>query len=227
MTEAQVIDITPIEVTPDAEGAKALALVEQEKTLKITDKISYERVCESLLRNKDMQKKIDEVFDPIIEAANKSHKTALAQKKKFKNPLVELEANQKFQITTFLQAEETKRKAEEDRLRKLAEQAAEEARLAEAIQLEEEGDTEGAQVVLDEVPAYIPPPIVPKLATGQGIAMKTNWKFRVVDPAQIPREYLTPDMVKIGGVVRSMRDSVKIPGVEIYSENSIAAGRRG
>ena len=56
--------------------------------------------------------------------------------------------------------------------------------------------------------------------------MKQNWKFRVADASKIPREYMMPDLVKIGGVVRATRGTMLIPGIEAYPENTIAAGRR-
>ena len=47
-----------------------------------------------------------------------------------------------------------------------------------------------------------------------------DWKFRVVAPESIPREYLTPDLVKIGQVVRAMRGATAIKGIETYAEKS-------
>lgn len=44
------------------------------------------------------------------------------------------------------------------------------------------------------------------------------WKFEVEDLTKIPLEYLMPDMVKIGKVVRA---GVKIPGVKSWQENSL------
>ena len=44
------------------------------------------------------------------------------------------------------------------------------------------------------------------------------WKFEVEDLTKIPLEYLIPDMVKIGKVVRA---GVKIPGVKSWQENSL------
>jgi len=56
--------------------------------------------------------------------------------------------------------------------------------------------------------------------------MQKVWKFRVTNEALIPREYMTPDMVKIGGVARATKGSIQIPGVEIYSEDIVKAGVR-
>ena len=59
-----------------------------------------------------------------------------------------------------------------------------------------------------------------------GISMKQNWKFRVTSISAIPREYMMPDLVKIGGIVRTMKSGTRIAGIEVYAENTIAAGRR-
>jgi hypothetical protein len=37
---------------------------------------------------------------------------------------------------------------------------------------------------------------------------------------------MTIDEQKIGAVVRAMKDQAKIPGVEVFSEDVVAAGRR-
>jgi hypothetical protein len=225
---AQIVDIGPVETpVPEIEGEKALVVYKQAEILTITDKPSYEQGCASLLSIKDMQKKLDETFDPIIQAAHKAHRAAIDQKKKFAEPLAAAEKVLKNRIATFLEAEEEKRKAEEDRLRLIAEKAEEERRLQEAIQAEADGDLDEAAAILDDEPAFVPPPFVPKtVETGGGISMRKTWKFTIEDASKIPREYLTPDMVKIGGVVRALREAAKIPGVRIYAEDSIAAGRR-
>jgi hypothetical protein len=223
MNTAQVIDITP----GTQEAARALTVKEQATGLTITDKPSYERGKELLLSIKDLRKEIGNTFKPIIDKANQAHKEAIAQQRKVETPLIEAEGIIKNRIAGFLAEEERKRRAEEDRLRELARKEEEERRLAEAIRAEEEGDSAEAEAILEETPAFIPPPIVPRtVETGGGITMKKNWKFRIANAAKIPREYLTPDMVKIGGVVRAMKDATRIEGVEVYSEDSIAAGRR-
>jgi hypothetical protein len=221
--QAQVIDITP----GTQEAAKALTVSEQAKAVTITDKVSYEYGRELLLIIKDLRKEIADTFKPIIDKANQAHKEAIAQQKKVEAPLIEAEGLIKTRIAGFLAEEDRKRRAEEDRLRLEAQKAEEERRLAEALQAEAEGDHEEAAAILNDVPAYVPPVVVPKtVQTGRGISLKTFWTFKVVDAAKIPREYLVPDLVKIGGVVRAMKDAAKIPGVEIYSQDTIAAGRR-
>jgi CRISPR/Cas system CMR-associated protein Cmr5 small subunit len=225
MQTAEIIDIA--QDTPDVKGKKALSISEQANAIVITDAPSYERGKETLLSIKDMQKKLDETFDPIISKAHQTHVEAVAQKRRFSDPLKIAESALKNRISRFLTDEEAKRRAEEDRLRLIAEKEAENRRLAEAIQAEAEGYLEEAEAILDEVPAYVPPPIVPRtVQTGGGISMRETWLFRISDPTKIPKEYLSIDMAKIGAVVRALKGATNIPGVEAYPQNTIAAGRR-
>lgn len=119
---------------------------------------------------------------------------------------------------------ERQRKAEEERARQEALKA--QARLdaaadKKAERLLEKGHVEEAERILDAVPQVQMPVVAqteaPKTA---GVAGRKNWKFRIVSEEEIPREYLVPDLVKIGGVVRAMKDKTSISGIEVYSEDT-------
>jgi hypothetical protein len=53
-----------------------------------------------------------------------------------------------------------------------------------------------------------------------------EYGVEITDIDAIPLEYMKIDYRKIGGVVRALREQTKIPGVKVYAENNIAAGRR-
>jgi hypothetical protein len=77
-----------------------------------------------------------------------------------------------------------------------------------------------------KIPMPTPPPppvtVVPSVPKVAGIKARVNWKFRIVDANKIPREYLMPDDVKIGQMVRATKVVGEvIPGVEAYSEDGI------
>ena len=65
-------------------------------------------------------------------------------------------------------------------------------------------------------------PSIPKMS---GIMGRTNWKFRIVDPKLVPRKFLKPDEVAIGGMVRNKKDKTKAetecPGIEVWSEDGV------
>ena len=132
--------------------------------------------------------------------------------------------------------EEARRKAELERLE--AERKAEEERiLAEAIAAEESGDSTTAEALTNQAemvsesiqqekaaiasePVYVPPIVLQKATPKMqgGPVYRTVWKFEVINAALIPREYLTPDMIKIGGVGRTLKTAARIPGIRFYEE---------
>lgn len=130
-----------------------------------------------------------------------------------------------------LQAEtEAKARAEQERLRREAEAAAAAGRAAEAAKLAAKADKaeEKAAAKVEELQmreAMVVAPVIqreaPKVA---GVATREVWKYRVADPALVPREYLMLDEQKIGKVVRALKGDTQIAGVEVYSERHLAAG---
>ena len=61
----------------------------------------------------------------------------------------------------------------------------------------------------------------PVKATAAGTRCNTNWKFRVVDAALIPREFMQPNEQLLGQIARTQKESAKIPGVEFFPEMKI------
>ena len=57
----------------------------------------------------------------------------------------------------------------------------------------------------------------------QGVSTRTIWKFRIVDESKIPREYLSPNEVKLGAFARSTKGLVAVEGIEFYSQQIIGA----
>jgi hypothetical protein len=75
------------------------------------------------------------------------------------------------------------------------------------------------QAVAAPAPVVVIPKTIPKQ---EGISTRKTWKFRIVDTAKIPREYMTVDEVKIGQIVRAMKELSNIPGVEVYAEDTVS-----
>lgn len=65
-------------------------------------------------------------------------------------------------------------------------------------------------------------PVVPDEPETNGLSLRKEWKFVIVDAKLIPREYLIPDEVKIRRIVRAMKEQANIPGVRIYSEDTVS-----
>jgi len=99
---------------------------------------------------------------------------------------------------------------------KLRKQAEEDERKARELAAKQAAETEKA------VPVVTVAPAVPKVA---GIKARVNWKFRILDASKVKTEFTMPDEVKIGQIVRSMKDKAGaealVGGIEVYTEDSI------
>jgi len=52
-----------------------------------------------------------------------------------------------------------------------------------------------------------------------------NWQFEIVDPSVLPREYLCPDVGKIGSIVKTLGEGCQIPGVRVWNKPTIRPKR--
>jgi hypothetical protein len=188
--------------------------------LTVRDDAECESAWAFVRRAKALLAQIDAAFDPLIAQAHASHKAALAQKKKYATTPESLVRLVNSRITAYRSEQERQREAEERRLRELARRDEEERRLAAAIDLEADGRKAEAAELLEQ-PVETPVVMLAPVAKPDGMRTRVNWKFRIADATLLPREYLIPDEVKIGQVVRAMREQHGIPGVEAYSEESI------
>ena len=190
----------------------------QARELMVIDSVSYVAAGELWKAIKAIRVKIADTFDKSIKAAHELHKGLVAKKKEHDGPLDAAERMVKKAMGDYDAEQDRIRKAEEARLREIARKEEEERLLQEAIAAEASGNKEEAAAIMEE-PVYVAPVVVKKeVPKVQGMSFRTIWKFRIVDEKKIPREYLTPDMVKIGGVVRSMKKQTNIPGIESYEE---------
>jgi len=110
------------------------------------------------------------------------------------------------------QAAEQRRQDEQDRLHqeRLASEASERERTARAETLEARAETASTAPVAS----------APKV---KGISTRKVWKFEVINQGMIPAEYLVPDTVAIGGVVRALKNKTNIPGIRVFAEDTMSA----
>lgn len=121
---------------------------------------------------------------------------------------------------------EVRRKAAEAaRIQQEAENAAAEAKRKEleAAAFAENlfGSAEQAETIAAAAQAVQPAKIGTVEIKTDG--MRRVWKYRIVDVNLIPRDYMQPNETMIGQIVRAGKDTVRIPGVEVYFEETLAA----
>lgn len=203
--------------TKDVEQ-KSLTIIEQATAVKVHDPETYQIAGATWKALGDMLKEIDSAFDENIAIWHKGHKNAVAKKKLYYEPVDNARRLVKSIMSDYDREQERKKLAEEARLREIARKEEEERKLAEALAAEAAGEKEEAEAIMEE-PVYVPPVVVKKeVPKVQGLSFRTVWKFHVKDVTAIPRQYMAPDMVKIGGVVRAMKGQTNIPGVEVHEE---------
>lgn len=201
-------------------------VVERALEIVVTDSQSYANAAQFLLDIKDKRKFLDNEFEDSITAAHEAHKKVLALKRKATDGLDEAERIVKPKIATYLAEEEKKRRDEEARLQAEAQKRAETEALELAAAAEKAGDHAEAEAIINDpvvAPVLVLQPTTPKVS---GIAMRKKWTFRIVNAALLPREYLTPDEQAIRKVVEALKDKANIPGVRVFCEDVVAAGRR-
>ena len=224
---------------------QASTLSQTVEALQVTDPATFQEAGELVKTVALYIRRVGEVLDPIVEAAHRAHKIAVQQRDTLLKPAQRARAVLGERMATYEQAEARRRREaeqaaqrERERLeREAREQAeaetrrlqaeAETRRIDEAAQLESTGDHEGAARLIAapvSAPVVMPAPVfqpAPPIAAPpkvEGVSFRSTWKWRLVDAAQLPRQYLIPDDKAIGAVVRAMGPRTSIPGITVYEE---------
>ncbi len=213
--------------------SKALTIPEQAKQITIKDQAGLDLAGELLKGIKALRKEIDATFDPIIGAAFKAHREAVAQKKKVEAPLAEAENIVKPRIAGYLQEQERIRLAEQRRLEEEARKRAEEEALAAAVEAEQAGATEEeVQSVLAAPVPIVPVSAPPTFQKVQGISTRDNWSAEVIDKAALVRAaaanssllaLIEPNIPALNGMARSLKSAMNIPGVRAVNRPVVNA----
>lgn len=180
-------------------------------------------------------KELEETRMSLTRPIEEGKKKIIAFFKKPLDFLKQAEASVKKAMVVWDTEQEEKRLAEERRLaeiqrqeaERLRQQAAKEAARAESLKTEKakaNAKVQAEKLLAEAVVVTAIAPVVESNAEEvSGISKRKNWKFRIINANDIPREYLIPDEKYIGQIVRASRGKKEIPGIEIYSEDIIAS----
>jgi hypothetical protein len=200
---------------------QALTWPQKAKAIIIADRDSYNQGAGLLINIADLKKEIIDHHKESKEKAFAAHKAIVAAEKRMLDPLVEAETIIKRSLGVFIQEQERIRIEAERKAQDKARKREEEARLALAIEAEKQGATaETIQEIVDTPMPMQISAILPSFASAPGISSgrKPVYRWRVVNEALVPREYLALNEVKINGVVRAMGATAKIAGIEVYED---------
>jgi len=201
---------------------RALEVINAVKDAVVNDAETHQQAGKMSRAIAELRKGADELYAETIAAAHAAHVAALDAKKRLTIPLDQSQREIDAKILKYEREQEAIRRRREDELRRELQKQQEEQALAEAAELARQGEHATAELVLQQA-AEAPAPVVslPKATDPiAGFAKRVNWRFRITDPKKVPREYLRPDEVAIGAVVRALKGATKIDGVEVYAEES-------
>lgn len=167
--------------------------------------------------------KVKETFDPIVDKAHKSHKEAVAQRKKYLDPLEDQKKKYEGAISDYVKREEAEQRERErlanEHLAKVAEEAKQKL-LNASKESVNEWEAEVLKEKAQEVKA-VTVGIQVKFVEEAGVVVRKTWKARIINEKLIPRQYLIVDerMISLAAKDELFRNS-GIPGVEFYEEVS-------
>ena len=130
----QVIDLVE---TSDV-ATRSLSIVGQAKLIKVVDSASYEKAGTMWGNLKAMMAEVDEAFDKNIKRWHDGHKSALADKAKYYQPLDLAARSLKTIMADWKKAEDRRRQEEQDRIDAENRRIAEELRQKELARIAEE-----------------------------------------------------------------------------------------
>lgn len=225
-------------INPEVEklSVEANSLLTQSKQYAIKNTTDYEAVGQELMKIKGVRKQIDGLFDPIINKAHETHKEALASKKQLTEPLDNAERGFKQAMIAYNNEQERIARAEQERLRKIAEEAARKEREkleAQAMKAMEQGKDEKAEELLEKVEQVIAftPIVEAETVKVSGVSSRKIWKARITNPQLVPAyvggvELREISMGKLEKYINMTGGTVKIPGVEAFEDTIISARAR-
>lgn len=207
----------------EQEMGQEVSIVEQQaNAIVIASNEDYESAAAfgRLIKQKSSQ--VMNFFAPMKKAAHDAHANICAREKAILAPLVAAEKTVKKVMGDFVMEQERKRREEEERLRRLAQEEAD-RKLAEAMACESNGDKDGAEAALieaDIVDSASRNVVVeaqkPKAA---GVSAATDWEIESIDESQVPISIqgmcVRPVDIKIvARLIKMSKGTIQIPGIK-------------
>lgn len=197
-------------------------LAAQAHELQVADEEDYLASGSLLDLIHERQKKLMEFFEEPAKQANNVHKFITSLRATLLMPLQQSETVLKNRRRDWREAEERKRLEKEEKERQAAKEEAEHRALEEAAKMQEIGEHEAADTIIERAAIAPPPPVVvpSTVPKEQGHSLRKVFKYRVTNPALHKKEFLVLDESKVQAVVSKLGpDAVSIVGgIEVYQE---------
>lgn len=222
------------------EGSNALVVVEPEKSLSmevsfierhalelcVASKDDFQTAAEMVKEVKSKQKQIKEYWEPLRISAKAAYDEVILRKKNMLEPLERAEKILKGKMVDYTTAEEKKRAAQEEALRRLA-KVESDKKLEEAVQAEVNGDAMASEFAMadaesmEDMAATVT--VMSEKVKVDGVSQSRSWKITKIDSERVPVYYgaieLRPvDERAVLRLIKESKGTIRIPGVE-YQES--------
>ena len=178
-------------------------LIEMAEVLDISSDAEFQKANEYRQTALRLEKEIEGAFDPIVDAAYKSHKTATTTRARYLEPVLKAKQLIAAKMAKWQTAQREKadreRREREEQLRLEAEQQRE----REAEALREQGEELLAQIV-ESTPVVVAEAKV-EAPKAEGFSTRENWDFRMLDPKKLNPEFTIPNEPKIRATVKALK----------------------
>ena len=212
------IELVNMESKAEAEMAPVM---QRARDFAVTDQMSYVAadsiIAEVRIKIKDRELELG----PAKEAATKSWQAMNAIWKKFVVDPLEACKTLDRKRYAWKKAEDDRRAQEAEKLRSAEELRLANERLELASRMEAAGMKEQAEQIIDAPAAPVDVPAPVRVEAPRGQSNVENWQARVVDESLVPREYMTPDLVKLGKLAKLMKGKASVPGVAFEDVGSV------
>ena len=227
MTELAVLTDNTLTVETKASTALGIA-----QALKIETDADRLRVGEFVKVVKALQKEVKADREPERVAAQKLLDAIRGGRNKHLVPLEQAEEIAKKKGLAYDDAQERKRREEQDRINAQLREEEQARILADAQTLEDGGAVEEAAAVRAQEPEVVPM-IIPNLAPKiEGQHTLTLWKCRVLNLETLVKAvaedrvsiaYLQVNQVYANSEVKRLKEQFAVDGIEPYTEKSLAS----
>lgn len=234
----------PSPFVPDDAQTQTLTADIQAQLATVPTKVVDLETCrlakESLPILKRFENKVLDFFKPMKDAANRAHKAICEKENEQLRPIKNLRNLLSTEIYNFEQEQERQRRERERQAQEEERRRRESAALAEAESLAATAPEVAEQIIEQAIAAPAPTVSLPPTRVDVvGVSMSANWQWRFAGCAAgvewdklpdadrqrliqlIPREYLCPDPRVITKVVKALKSSTRIPGIEVFDAGSV------
>jgi hypothetical protein len=204
------LEVLEVEITSKNYDEMAEYLRRAKNTLKVLEVHRQQEVKPFLEGQREVQKR----YKPYMEKLERTIR--LIDKGMVEWNLREERRRHEIQVRL-----EMKARAEEERKRKELEER--------ARKHEEAGRAAKAEILRDEADhVIVATPIVEKVVQPKGQYIKGTWRARIINPKEIPHDYLIAwsdiNQGKVDKFAQATKGSITVPGVEFYEEKKIVTG---